>query len=465
MKLKGLRFVWHKNMLLGFIMVLLCTAVSIPTATKAAPSELTGPGWIVATYQEYIVDGTDTYGATGIRMLNTYTNKVYGPFLVDEFAVYDEITGDRLSNSLFDVVVTPDYKTAIVSDFGNSLIHFVDISEPLKPTYLSRVKIDMFAEDLALSPDGHFVLVTDGGFAPHIYVIDVQTRTTVYQLVLPSFPDFTGEGFNNGYANAVDIAPDGTVIVADYFNGSIHTLLLEEDGKLTFTGTHRYYLTDEGEITHTFSADIELMRPVNVAIAPDGQTVLVSNVGTYTDTTQEQYTKQYEVGVFQITTPGEVEYVDSVINLPRAMQTITFNESGDKAYMSGNAGYSYDKNATPTEEYLNDGLYVLDVLGPGEVVFNPDESADLLHYTSSQLFGVDGIAVYEGNAYVSYPTNSLDGNLYPVRFLSVVDLRTFELTQVYFGLSENFYGPIGLGVRPFYPKQVFLPILITGSSE
>jgi hypothetical protein len=107
---------------------------------------------------------------------------------------------------------------------------------------------------------------------------------------------------------------------------------------------------------------------------------------------------------------------------------------------------------------INDGLYVMDILGPGEVEINPSQSVDLLRFTSSQLFGVDGLAVYEGKAYASYPTLSIDSNLYPERFVSVVDLNTFKLTPVDWGLVTA-KTPVGLAVRPYIPFRVNLPLI------
>ena len=80
---------------------------------------------------------------------------------------------------LFDAIVTPDGKTAVVSNFGSSIVYFLDLSNPASPAILGNapIKYDtgtvdkegkpivygFFAEDMALTPDGRYLLVTDGG--------------------------------------------------------------------------------------------------------------------------------------------------------------------------------------------------------------------------------------------------------------------------------------------------------------
>jgi hypothetical protein len=136
------------------------------------------------------------------------------------------------------------------------------------------------------------------------------------------------------------------------------------------------------------------------------------------------------------------------------MQTITFNEAGNQAVMLGNGGMTHDGTASPMDVYLNDRLYVMDILGPGEVAFNSDDTADLLRNTQSQLFGVDGLAVIQGKAYASYPTISIDSTLYPERYISVVDLNTFEVTQVDWGLTAS-KTPVGVAaVIPHYYQYI-----------
>jgi DNA-binding beta-propeller fold protein YncE len=149
--------------------------------------------------------------------------------------------------SLLDVAITHDGKTAIVSNFGDSRVFFIDISGGFNaaPTILGSSRTKILAEDLAITPDDKYVLVTDGAFANNIAVIDIAAR----QLISPN---------NLGwrYAQAVAITPDGqTVLTADYWNGYVHAFTLRSDGI----------------IIHKKSIRVVPFWPINVAISPDGK--------------------------------------------------------------------------------------------------------------------------------------------------------------------------------------------------
>ncbi|PKO16133.1 MAG: hypothetical protein CVU39_08895 [Chloroflexi bacterium HGW-Chloroflexi-10] len=466
MKQFGSKSILFRITLTGFIVLLLCTAASAPRNTQAASGSISGPGWIVVASQEKItIEGGVEIIADAIRMIDTATNTIYGPFMIDEFSRYDpEDDTIRLDNYVLDVIVTSDGQMALVSDYKLQLIHFVDIADPINPVYLSSVNLPIKPMDLVLTEDNHYAIVSDDGTKGSILSINLHTRTRAYELVLPTF-DHTeiGEPIY-GYANAVDVAPDGTIVMADVENGTIHSAILGKFGRLTYTGTQRYFLSYDGEVNFTKTDDNQAIAPVNIAIAPDGKTVLVSDKLNYVDTKLDQYANTFAVGVFQISTPGEIDFVEAITGLPRAMMAITFNESGDKAYMSGNDGHTYNASETPNDETLNDGLYVMDITGPGDVVFNNDQSADLQRYTKDlslpeSLYGVDGLAVYEGKAYITYPTLNIDEVLYPERFVSVVDLTSFELTQLDWGLAKEMI-PIGLAVRHYIPEKVYLPLVL-----
>lgn len=449
---------------IAFVIALLCTMIGSPQAAQATSNGLSGPGWVIVATQMKIQDSDDIEGNNyynAIYTMNTYTNEVHGPFLMNELSPInpDPDWPYPQGMDLFDVALTPDGKTAIVSAFGQKTIFFVDVSDPLQPEFLSSVKLDIYAEDIAITADGRYALVTDGGFTTSVYTLDIQSQELIYELVLPTIDHDTVGNPIYGTTNAVAVAPDGTVVMADYFHGAIHTLRINSEGALTYTGTHRYYLSATGEVSLTAAENYQPSRPVNVAIAPDGVTVLVSDTLNYVDINQPQYTNQYPVGVYRITQPGKLAFVQVVTGLPRAMQTINFTESGDRAIMLGNFGHSYDSDLTEPDSFQPDGLYVMDILGPGQVAFNPTQYVNFGHSTTSQLFGVDGLAVYEGKAYASYPTISIDYTLYPERYLSIVDLTTFELTEVDWGPAEERI-PVGVAVRQFIPQQVFLPSIL-----
>jgi sugar lactone lactonase YvrE len=111
-----------------------------------------------------------------------------------------------------------------------------------------------------------------------------------------AFPQMSPEDVLDGaQAQAVEIAPDGTVIVADYWNGAIHTLLLDEQGRLNALNTYTY--THPGlPITDTK----HMPRPVNLGLSPDGQTLIVCDSMTST------------VGIYRLVSPGVLTFTGVV---------------------------------------------------------------------------------------------------------------------------------------------------------
>jgi DNA-binding beta-propeller fold protein YncE len=80
---------------------------------------------------------------------------------------------------LFDAVMTPDGNTALVSSFGSDNVYIFDLTDPTAPGSPDNVTLGFFPEDIAITPDGLFAVVTDGGFSPSIAVIDIANRVLV----------------------------------------------------------------------------------------------------------------------------------------------------------------------------------------------------------------------------------------------------------------------------------------------
>ena len=176
-----------------------------------------------------------------IQFIDPETNETTGPLLGGQLGSY--------GGGLFDVVITPDGKTAVVSNFGDSKVFFIDISGGFNaaPKLLKTCKIPFFAEDMAICC-GRWLLITDGGFSNWILVYDIFTgKWRVYHLF-------------NKYANAVScINFNGIclVVVADYFSRALHIFKLDcSTGILVFLKTIK----------------IPPFCPVNVTISPDGRT-------------------------------------------------------------------------------------------------------------------------------------------------------------------------------------------------
>jgi DNA-binding beta-propeller fold protein YncE len=179
--------------------------------------------------------------------LGTTPGTVYGPFLSGT-----SVTGLGGDGGLFEVAVVPGGQYALVSNFGDSIIYRVDISNLTNPVLTDFIEIGFFAEDIAISPNGQFAVVTDGGFSDNLAFINLST-----------FNSSGTSTLTDGGAQAVAIGPDNqTVIMCDYSNSQI------------VYGTVNAGLT--GLVSGTTLTTSGVSGPVNVEIGPDG-TVLVAN--------------------------------------------------------------------------------------------------------------------------------------------------------------------------------------------
>jgi len=283
-----------------------------------------------------------------ISTIDTATDTAFGPFLYG-------MLGAPVTE-LLDVVVTPDGNTAIVSNFADRRLCFINLTSS-PPSLLGSVILPIRPADLALSPDGRFVLVTSGAAATAVFSVDVARRSLVAQLNL------TG----GKHAEAVAIAPDGqTVLVADTEGSQIHMLQLNPNGTLSETQT-------------SISVD---GRPVNVAISPDGKTAVVSNC-----LTPDGRSVSDTVTILRL---DSLVKTGTISGLPRFQQGAVFTPDGTKVLVI---------SIVPTPDQLS----ILNVAGPG-MVTDSGQRVDLLSNTGG-FYGVDVIAVAPDGtkAYVGNP--------------------------------------------------------------
>jgi DNA-binding beta-propeller fold protein YncE len=356
----------------------------------------------------------------------------------DGITYTDLLTGElgTEGGQRLDMVITPDGQKAAITNFGDSAVFLIDISNPIAPSLITSVTTPMFAEDMAVTADGKYILVTDGGFSPIIVTIDIASAT-----IKSIYTETVGSDVIV-YANAVDISPAGTVVVADYFQGRLHTLLMDSEGKLTYANSYTVtYPTAEG-----FDPNIALGRPVNVAIAPDQQTVLVCNANTST------------MPIYQIIAPGVLTITDLVTDVhgtfpdgaektSAGSQSVAFNEEGTIAYVHVNS-VGYTIGAT---DFNTGTLGVLSITGPGKAVRLPASGLLLPPSGSSQLFGVDTMVVANNKLYIGYPTVS--GAPDPSS-VTVVDLTDYSIVEI-LKLPVEFYIPTGMAAIPI--QKLFLP--------
>ena len=348
--------------------------------------------------------------------------KAYGPFLSGKLGSY--------GGGLFDVVMVPGQRYALISNFGDSTIHRIDLLDPTNPLWLGKVQLDFFAEDIAVTADGKTALVTDGGFSSKVAFIDLKTFALSSTMLL-----------GDKYANALAIGPDGTVLFADYFGGYIHYARLNGSG---LTPLKSISLCG-AELDAGVCKDNYFGRPVNVTISPNGKTALVANASGYLGA---------YLNVLEIRGPGDVAPGDPffIKGLPggnptdyptdngtNGMQSIAF-QSDAKAYaLSQPRGYPDPDNASLWIDIPHKLSSIL-ITGPGKAELGDNGTISMLVGGTSQLFGVDVLAIAGWQAVAGNPTVSgaFTGKM------PYVNLHTRETTEF---MLNNTGIPIGVALK------------------
>jgi WD40 repeat protein len=282
------------------------------------------------------------------------------------------------------VVITPDKKTIAVSNFGDSKVFFISLDNIFEePTIVKALRIGFFAEDMALTPDGKYLLVTDGGFSARAAVVDM----SCYNLL-------KNNNLGTRYANAVDITttPDGKYIVvfADYFSGRAYSFELQgNDGSLVYINTAHF-------LPH---------RPVNVTFSPDGKTAILPSAGTSACV------------ALAIDDTGLIYSTQTVAMPFKNGQSCVFNKTGDKAYYLSNS----QNNGTKIVELL--------ISGPGQVTASGNTISCYPPKGTSQLFGVDTIALDPAGNYLYVANPTLSGGLQGIDILDVTTYTRIGYVQ------------------------------------
>jgi len=300
-----------------------------------------------------------------IQFIDPMNHKVSHPKLKGELGNY--------FGPLLDVAITSDGRTAIVSNFWDGKIFFIDISKGFDedPSLIGDGFISFFAEDIAITPDDKYALVTDGSFSPYVGVIDIASGTLAKLEYL---------GFKE--AVAVAITPDGKLaLFADNSFGAIHSYWIESDGSLTFKET---------QIILPF-------WPANIAISPDGKTVIVSE-GDYSIAPVFLIDSQYNLCLKEF------------MPMPSPNgQTCVFSPDGSKAYYLSS---SQEKGTL---------VHVLNVTGPGKVSASGTSIEVNPWRGIGYLYGVETLAIDPSGNYLFITNPSGD---YGVTGVSIIDLTT-----------------------------------------
>ncbi|MBP1629087.1 MAG: Lactonase, 7-bladed beta-propeller [Holophagaceae bacterium] len=347
----------------------------------------------------------------GISIVDPVTQSVGAPALVGELGTAG---GGR-----FDVAIAPGGDTTLVSNFGDSLVYFINTTDTTNPVVTNSVDIGFFAEDIAITRDGKFALVTDGGFSPTVAVVDMATQTllntyTSEAIVVDDTTDPVTTYTPN--FNAISISPDGkTVLAADYFYGAVVALTLDATGTLTY-GSYVSLLPDA-------TKPGQLFRPVNITIAPNGKTAVAAVTG-YTN--EEDPENTFEVLGFptvKITSPGVISLGNYNVTTRslKASQTAVFSPSGSKVYV-----YCTPVVPTPAPTTEPGNVIVELDIAAGGVLTDAGKVTELGFIGRSQLFGVDTMALDRSGRYLYVSNMTLSG---AKSELEVLDLHRPEFIK------------------------------------
>jgi DNA-binding beta-propeller fold protein YncE len=128
-------------------------------------------------------------------------------------------------SGLGDCVISVTHQLAFVSDFSGR-ISVIDLAAtpPRLAEGVSRITISNAGQDMAITPDGRFLIVAGGGNPAPLCVINIEERRQV--------STFSTGGDNNSVA----VAEDGSVLASSRNSGRIRRLTINDAGVLTNTG-------------------------------------------------------------------------------------------------------------------------------------------------------------------------------------------------------------------------------------
>lgn len=338
----------------------------------------------------------------------------------------DPPTYTYINTNLLDVAVRPWSNEVLVSSFDTQEVLRIDVSNPWNPKLTGRLKMEydtgmlddseppepviysFFAEDISITPDGKTAIVSDGGFTPYLGFIDLkQFQLKNIQKLEYDDPLNPGETLPY-YAQANAIAPDNkTVLFVDYSGAKIHYGQLNASRDAVNGIQTILSCSQPDPLSPLDPAKCLGMLgiPVNVTISPPswfGSTAIV-NLAWVSDPSWEEGSRQdgyvnvLKISPFGQVTPGTPFFVGG---LP-SDKTLTDNFSAggnqstafafcDKAYVLTQP--INDDNPDPENNPYPNILAELRVLAPGQVRVIKSNFAELASLGTGQLFGVDTLA-------------------------------------------------------------------------
>ena len=187
-----------------------------------------------------------TAGAQTIGMVASNITKSVTIFDADTDAILGAVSIPTYGSVVGDCAVLADGTLGFVTDFASS-VYVIDLTTLSLAAGTNPIPISNPGEDIAISPDGKYLVVSDGGAIAPLSVIDIASRTEINTFSLGSD------------CNSVDVCADGSVLATSNNNRNVRRLTIDGAGNIT----------DTGELLPT------AIQPNNVYCAPGGASGLV----------------------------------------------------------------------------------------------------------------------------------------------------------------------------------------------
>jgi DNA-binding beta-propeller fold protein YncE len=301
--------------------------------------------------------------ARALGMVADNTTASVTIFDADTDTVLGSVTIATAGLAIGDVLITPDQTRGFVTNF-NSEVFVIDLtaSPPRLAEGTNPIPIANNGEDLSISPDGKFLLVSDGLFTQPISVIDIAKQAEISTLSVGTD------------TNSVEVCSDGSVLATSSADATVRRLTLSD------TGT----LRDTGEML-----SLGFAEPNNVFCAPDGGSGLVIARGAPEITSFAiPGLERVDMRALSGTSSGISGLVDFAVD--RAFARSNGESPGDAGFLDV---YRYDaKNAT----FSNEPLFSVPISNAPEF-YGMDQMA--LHPKKAKLYvsQPDALRVYDAN--------------------------------------------------------------------
>ena len=180
-------------------------------------------------------------------------------FEPDTFAVLGSV-GLPGGPAIGDVAILGKGSKGFVTSF-DSKVFPIDLTMPAAPVLGAAISIANPGEDISITPDQNFLVVSDGSNTAPLSVIQVSTLTQI------------GTFDTGADSNSVDLTSNGSVLVTSYNTSTVRRLTIDGEGTITNTGEvmaaggdpNNVYSSPNGLFGVVVNRDAHTMRSFTVA--------------------------------------------------------------------------------------------------------------------------------------------------------------------------------------------------------